>query len=149
MHSSNQGSQFTSHDWQGFLRDYNLVSSMSRRGNCHDNAVAESFLQLLKRERIRRQIYSTRDEARVDVFNYIEMFYNSRRRHNTAGDLSARRVRAMPFPTAQKCLGKPGRFTAQVVDGERRSGRPLTLAPSTMSCVIRFKVALDMHRSGS
>lgn len=61
---------------------------MSRRGNCHDNAVAESFFQLLKRERIRRQIYSTRDEARADVFNYIEMFYNPRRRHTTAGDLS-------------------------------------------------------------
>ncbi|SFQ41125.1 putative transposase [Variovorax sp. 770b2] len=85
---SDQGSQFTSHDWQGFLRDHNLVSSMSRRGNCHDNAVAESFFQLLKRERIRRQIYSTRDEAKADVFNYIEMFYNPRRRHNTAGDLS-------------------------------------------------------------
>lgn len=54
---------------------------MSRRGNCHDNAVAESFFQLLKRERIRRQIYSTRDEARADVFNYIEVFYNPRRRH--------------------------------------------------------------------
>lgn len=70
------------------MGDGKLVSSMSRRGNCHDNAVAESFFQLLKRERIRRQIYSTRDEARADVFNYIEMFYNPRRRHNTAGDLS-------------------------------------------------------------
>lgn len=85
---SDQGSQFTSHDWQGLLRDHNLVSSMSRRGNCYDNAVAESFFQLLKRERIRRQIYSTRDEGRADVFNYIEMFYNPRRRHNSAGDLS-------------------------------------------------------------
>jgi putative transposase len=84
---SDQGSQFTSHDWQGFLRDHNLVSSMSRRGNCHDNAVAESFFLLLKRERIRRQIYSTRDEARADVFDFIEMFYNPRRHHNTAGDL--------------------------------------------------------------
>lgn len=71
-----------------FLRDHNLVSSMSRRGNCHDNAVAESFFQLLKRERIRRQIYLTRQDARADVFNYIEMFYNPRRRHSTAGDLS-------------------------------------------------------------
>jgi len=78
---SDQGSQFTSHDRQGFLRDHNLVFSMSRRGNCHDNAVAESFFQLLKRGRIRRQIYSTRDEARTDVFNYIEMFYSPRRRH--------------------------------------------------------------------
>ena len=72
----------------GFLRDHNLVSSMSRRGNCHDNAVAESFFQLLKRERIRRQIYATRNDARADVFNYIEMFYNPKRRHGTAGDTS-------------------------------------------------------------
>ncbi|BEP96338.1 IS3-like element ISSod17 family transposase [Acidovorax sp. A79] len=85
---SDQGSQFTGHAWQDFLRAHNLVSSMSRRGNCHDNAVAESFFQLLKRERIRRQIYPTRDQARADVFNYIEMFYNPKRRHGTAGDTS-------------------------------------------------------------
>ncbi len=54
---------------------------MSRRGNCHDNAVAESFFQLLKRERIRRHTYLTRDAARLDVFDYIEMFYNPTRKH--------------------------------------------------------------------
>ena len=54
---------------------------MSRRGNCHDNAVAESFFQLLKRERIKRQLYSTRDDARGDVIDYIELFDNTRRRH--------------------------------------------------------------------
>ena len=85
---SDQGCQFTGHEWQTFLRDHNLVSSMSRRGNCHDNAVAERFFQLLKRERIRRQTYPTRDDARADVFNYIEMFYNPKRRHGTAGDTS-------------------------------------------------------------
>ena len=78
---SDQGSQYTSHDWQAFLRANNLQASMSRRGNCHDNAVAESFFQLLKRERIKRHIYVTRDEARTDLVDYIEMFYNSRRRH--------------------------------------------------------------------
>jgi putative transposase len=88
MVHSDQGSQFTGHDWQDFLREHNLVCSMSRRGNCHDNAVAESFFQLLKRERIRRQIYRTRDDARADVFNYIEMFYNPKRSHVTAGDRS-------------------------------------------------------------
>ena len=88
MVHSDQGSQFTGHDWQDFLRDHNLVSSMSRRGNCHDNAVAESFFQLLKRERIRRQIYTSREDARADIFNYIEMFYNPKRRHGTAGDVS-------------------------------------------------------------
>lgn len=86
---SDQVSQLTGHDRQDFLRDHNLISSMSRRGNCHDNAVAESFFLLLKRERIRRQIYPSRDEARADVFNYIEMFYNPKRRHGTAGDTSS------------------------------------------------------------
>ena len=60
---SDQGSQYTSHDWQSFLKTHGLEGSMSRRGNCHDNAVAESFFQLLKRERIRRQTYATRDAA--------------------------------------------------------------------------------------
>lgn len=87
MHSD-KGSQFTGHEWQRFLRDHNLVSSMSRRGNCHDNAVAESFFQLLKRERVRRQIYARRSQARADIFNCIEMIYNPKRRHDTAGNTS-------------------------------------------------------------
>ena len=61
---------------------------MSRRGNCHDNAVAESFFQLLKRERVKRKIYPTRDEARADIFDYIELFYNSKRRHGFNNQLS-------------------------------------------------------------
>lgn len=61
---------------------------MSRRGNCHDNAVAESFFQLLKRERIKRRIYVTREQARSEVLNYIEMFYNSRRQHGHSNGLS-------------------------------------------------------------
>ena len=85
---SDQGSQFTSMDWAAFIRAHNLEHSMSRRGNCHDNAVAESFFNLLKRERIRRKTYRTRDEARQDVFDYIEMFYNPKRRHSSNGDLS-------------------------------------------------------------
>jgi putative transposase len=85
---SDQGSQFTSIDWASFLRNHNLEHSMSRRGNCHDNAVAESFFNLLKRERIRRTTYQTRDEARQDVFDYIEMFYNPKRKHANNGMLS-------------------------------------------------------------
>ena len=61
---------------------------MSRRGNCHDNAVAESFFQLLKRERIRRKTYATREQARSDIFDYIEMFYNPKRRHGYNNRLS-------------------------------------------------------------
>ena len=73
---SDQGSQFTSMDWAAFIRAHNLEHSMSGRGNCHDNAVAESFFSSLKRERIRRRTYKTREEARQDVFDYVEMFYN-------------------------------------------------------------------------
>jgi putative transposase len=85
---SDQGSQFTLMDWAAFLKHHNLVHSMSRRGNCHDNAVAESFFNLLKRERIRRKVYRSRDEARRDVFDYIEMFYNPKRKHVRNGMLS-------------------------------------------------------------
>ncbi len=85
---TDQGSQYTSRDWAAFLREHNIVHSMSRRGNCHDNAVAESFFNLLKRERIRRRIYKTREEARQDVFDYVEMFYNPKRKHAKNGMLS-------------------------------------------------------------
>lgn len=81
---SDQGSQYTSHEWQSFLKSHGLEGSMSRRGNCHDNAVAESFFQLLKRERIKKKLYGTREEARSDIFDYIEMFYNSKRRHGSS-----------------------------------------------------------------
>ena len=103
---SDQGSQFTSREWQTFLRQHDLEPSMSRRGNCHEfkdglrsrsddpgdqlksqNAVAESFFQLLKRERIRRRTYPTRDDARRDVFEYIELFYNPKRKHTNNGML--------------------------------------------------------------
>nr|WP_155885164.1 IS3 family transposase [Cronobacter dublinensis] len=85
---SDQGSQYTSHEWQSFLKSHGLEGSMSRRGNCHDNAVAESFFLLLKRERIKKKIYGTREEARSDIFDYIEMFYNSKRRHGSSEQMS-------------------------------------------------------------
>lgn len=88
MIHSDQGSQFTSGEWQSFLGKHNLEASMSRRGNCHDNAVAESFFQLLKREHIRRRTYLTRDAARQDVFDDIEMFYNPNRKHTNKRMLS-------------------------------------------------------------
>jgi len=85
---SDQGSQYTSNDWQSFLKAHGMVASMSRRGNCHDNAVAESFFSLLKKERIKRRIYPDRAAASSDVFDYIEMFYNPVRRHSFTADLS-------------------------------------------------------------
>ena len=77
---SDRGSQYTSHEYQQFLKDHNMVSSMSAVGSCYDNAAAESFFGVLKRERVNRKHYVTRAEARADVFEYIEMFYNPRKR---------------------------------------------------------------------
>lgn len=85
---SDQGSQYGSDDWHRFCRDHKLVPSMSRRGNCWDNAVAESFFSSLKKERIRGRTYRSRDAARADLFDYIEVFYNRRRRHSHLGDVS-------------------------------------------------------------
>ncbi|WP_220676585.1 IS3 family transposase [Klebsiella pasteurii] len=85
---SDQGSQYGSDDWQRFCRANNLAPSMSRRGNCWDNAVAESFFSSLKKERIRKRIYKTRDLVRADIFDYIEVFYNRTRRHSHLGGVS-------------------------------------------------------------
>jgi putative transposase len=103
MIHSDQGSQFTSREWQLFLGQHNLEASMSRRGNCHDNAVAESFFQLLKRERIGRRTYLTRETARQDVFEYIEMFYNPKRKHTNNGMLSP-----VDFENRQQKLNEAG-----------------------------------------
>jgi putative transposase len=85
---SDQGSQYGSDDWQRFCRAHALQPSMSRRGNCWDNAVAESFFSSLKKERIRKRVYKTRELARADVFDYIEVFYNRTRRHTHLGGIS-------------------------------------------------------------
>jgi transposase InsO family protein len=109
------GSQVTSHEWQLFLGQHNLEARMSRRGNCHDRAmgaigsspmaraVAESFFQLLKRERIRRSTYLTREAARQDVFDYIEMPYNPKRKHTNNGML-----RLVDFEARQQKLNEAG-----------------------------------------
>ena len=83
LHHSDQGSQYTSEDFQRLLADQGVTCSMSRRGDCWDNAAMESFFSTLKRERVYRRQYATRDDARADVFDYIERFYNPRRRHST------------------------------------------------------------------
>jgi putative transposase len=88
MHHSDQGSQYTSEDFQQLLKAQGITCSMSRRGECWDNAAMESFFSSLKTERTARKVYRTRDEARADVFDYIERFYNPRRRHSKLGYLS-------------------------------------------------------------
>lgn len=85
---SDQGGQFASSNWLSLLKQHGMVPSMSRRGNYHDNAVAESFFIAPRKERIKRRIYPARDEARSNVISYIEMFYNPIRRHGSAGNLA-------------------------------------------------------------
>jgi len=88
LHHSDQGSQYTSEQFQRLLADNGIQCSMSRTGNCWDNAAMESFFSSLKAERMSRKHYRTRDEARADAFDYIERFYNPRRRHSTLGYVS-------------------------------------------------------------
>lgn len=85
---SDQGAQYSSDEWIRFCDAHNLVRSMSRRGNPHDNAAVESFFASLKKERVRRRTYKTRAEARADIFDYIEVFYNRKRQHEHLGGLS-------------------------------------------------------------
>lgn len=85
---SDQGTQYGSDAWRRFCRSNHLVPSMSRRGNCWDNAVAESFFSSLKKERIRKRIYRDRETATKDIANYIEPFYNQTRRHSHLGGVS-------------------------------------------------------------
>ncbi len=85
---SDQGSQYGGDDWERFCRSNNLSFSMSRLGNCWDNTVAESFFSSLTKERIRKCIYKTRNLARADIFDDIEVFYNWARHHSHLGGVS-------------------------------------------------------------
>lgn len=88
MHHSDRGSQYTSEQFQRLMVEHDVACSMSRAGNCWDNAATESFFSSLKTERTARKTYRTRDQARADVFDYVERWYNPQRRHSTLGYLS-------------------------------------------------------------
>ncbi len=88
LHHSDQGSQYTSVQFQALLKAHGITCSMSKLGDVWDNAAMESFFSSLKIERIQGRVYRSRDEARADVFDYIERFYNPKRRHSTLGYLS-------------------------------------------------------------
>jgi len=85
MHHSDRGVQYANNQYQQLLTDRRIVASMSRTGNVYDNAPMESFFATLKRELIHFKIYRTRDEARVDIFEFIEVFYNRQRLHSALG----------------------------------------------------------------
>ncbi len=88
LHHSDQGNQYTSEQFQRLMAGHGITCSMSRSGNVWDNAAMESFFSSLKTERTARKVYRTRDAAKADVFDYIEHFYNPKRRHSTLGYLS-------------------------------------------------------------
>ena len=88
MHHSDRGSQYASHAFQARLQEYGMVCSMSRKGNCWDNAPTESFFNSLKNERVHGTRYDTRAAAKADLFDYIESFYNRKRQHSTLGYVS-------------------------------------------------------------
>ena len=88
LHHSDRGSQYTGQPYQMLLEGSLMLSSMSRTGNCYDNAPTESFFGTLKTELVNHCLYATRAEAKTDIFFYIEAFYNRKRRHSTLGYVS-------------------------------------------------------------
>jgi putative transposase len=102
LHHSDQGSQYTSEAFQRLLAELGITCSMSRSGDVWDNSAMESFFSSLKTERVSRRQYRSRDEARADVFDYIERFYNARRRHSKLKYLSP-----AAFENAAGGRGKP------------------------------------------
>ena len=100
IHHSDRGVQYASSDFQKLLTVFGMTCSMSRKGDCWDNAVSESFFGKLKTERVFFADYKTRDEARRDIVDYIEMFYNSRRRHSYLGNVSPKRFEEMRLQNA-------------------------------------------------
>lgn len=85
VHHSDRGSQYCSHDYRNILKEHGFICSMSRKGNCWDNAPMESFFHTLKTELTHHRNYKSRQEAKSDIFNYIELFYNQKRRHSALG----------------------------------------------------------------
>ena len=85
IHHSDRGKQYASYEYQDLLERYGIKSSMSRSGNCYDNAYIESFWGTLKKELVYGQRYQTREEARLSIFEYVEVFYNRIRKHSALG----------------------------------------------------------------
>lgn len=88
IHHSDRGSQYCSQDYRNLLQHFGMKASMSRRGNCYDNAPMESFWGTLKNELVHHRRYETREQARREITEYIEIFYNRQRRHSKLGNLS-------------------------------------------------------------
>jgi putative transposase len=88
VHHSDQGSEYASKSYQETLHQHHIQISMSRKGDCYDNALIESFWGTLKEEGTGNEVYQTRKEAKIAIFEYIEVFYNRKRKHSSLGYLS-------------------------------------------------------------
>ena len=95
IHHSDQGIQYTGPSYRTILKAHDMIASMSRKGNCYDNAVAESFFSNLKNELVHHCDYYDRDEARAAIFKYIEVFYNRKRLHETLDYISPAQYEAL------------------------------------------------------
>lgn len=100
IHHSDRGVQYASHAYQSQLREYGMVCSMSRKGNCWDNAVMESFFKTLKGQCVHLTDYKTRAEAKQSIFDYIEVYYNQQRKHSTLGYLTPKQVEELYYKAA-------------------------------------------------
>lgn len=97
---SDRGSQYASHTFRKVLDDYEMISSMSRKGNCWDNAVAESFFSIIKRELLDKSIWRSQEAARAAIFEYIEVFYNRKRKHSDNGMMSPHKFENLYYEKA-------------------------------------------------
>ena len=97
LHHTDRGSQYASNDYQKILKEHGFICSMSRKGNCYDNAVAESFFGRLKSEWVNHQRYPSRSEAKRSLFYYIEIFYNRKRRHSSIDYVTPQEYETLPL----------------------------------------------------
>jgi transposase InsO family protein len=101
VHHSDRGSQYANGDYQALLKQHGIIPSMSRKGDCWDNAVAESFLHTLKVELINRYRFKKREEAKITTFEYVETYYNRKRMHSSLGYMSPFEFEAQAVKTLQ------------------------------------------------
>src|SRR5207245_9851109 len=121
-HHSGRGSQYASRDYQRVLAQHGIVCSMSRRGDCWDNAVAESFFATLKVELVHDAAWATRAAARTELFEYLELFYNGQRRHSALGYLSPRAFERRLDHEASAAYPRCLRNRGQSTEAARRQG---------------------------
>ena len=154
LHHSDRGSQYTSEQFQKLMADHGVICSMSRSGNVWDNAAMESFFSSLKTERTARKTYRTRDEAKADVFDYIERFYNAKRRHSTIGYRSPMEFEMQAGLDRMSAAGWGGSpyavpsRVARKVRADPHHRRTSRGAFYTSICWYRCRESAERHRGG-